>query len=532
MTMKKILSIAAASLALLAALSSCQKEQGGVAKATLIDFQTLEVSATDVDDATLSVISDGEWTITEYPDWVTVSPLSGGAGETLVTISISDNLDGDEVDFPREGKIVLGGTRLSSKATLTISQAGDRYKGAPAYTLETITDAKDSSTVSIDNATAILETSKYLLITDGDGFALTDAPLSLEEKATVKGVKTVVYGITLISSADVLDPAAGDSYTFTAEDITATLDAFDAADNGKYVTVEGVAKVPGTETVNVIVSSQEDTVSVVYPESNLNFAKLTNHKVLLTGFAFRDGDAKVSFIASTVEDKGMTRTQDVIAQWKLKGNGAINAPTFTGEDTTADDEGAYIPAATDPTAGDGGKYVAATTGTGSLTYTNIDKTKIDTKNGTGYSKRCLDANGYPYIMAGQKGEYWKFTADLGKEYAAGSTVNFTMSVYATAGGLKYWTLEIYDNGQWIPMMETQTATVTTDGTITYNFAQVTKETHSIEVNYNLAAAISGTIQIRYRVMSNMGCGGKYKSTPDGGVHKICGTPAIKIAYDE
>ena len=528
MTMKKILSIAAASLALLAALSSCQKEQSSVAKATLIDFQTLEVSATDVDDATLSVISDGEWTITEYPDWVTVSPLSGGAGETLVTISITDNLDGDEVDFPREGTIVLGGTRLSSKATLTISQAGDRYKGAPAYTLETITEAKDSSAVSVYNATAILETSKYLLITDGDGFALTDAPLSLEEKATVKGVKTVVYGITLISSADILDPAAGDEYPFSAEDITATLDAFAAADNGKYVTVEGVAQVPGEESVVISVEGQENELSVIYPDTDFKFSKLTNHKVLIDGFAFRESDSTIVLLAAAVEDEGMTRAQDVVAQWKFADHIAENAATFTGNTETKISD-------TDKKAGDGDKYIAANTGDAKIKYVNVDKTSLS-GGGTNCPARRLTAGGAPNTNGGWEGDYWLFDVNLSKTYAAGSTLTLTMTTKASGSGLKYWVLEILEGDTWLPMKETVTEEITsangnTTKTVTYNFAQSNNSSDSMDVSYTLTAPASGNLQIRYRAAANFTAADAYLTKMGTGWHRLEGSPKIVIAYD-
>ncbi len=534
MTMKKILSIAAAGATLLLGLAACQKEQSSVAKATLLDYETLEVSAKDVDDATLSVISDGEWTITEYPDWVSVSPLSGGAGETLVTISISDNLDEDEVDFPREGKIVLGGTRLSSKATLTISQAGDRYKGAPLYTLETITGAKDSTTVSIKNATAILETSKYLLITDGDGFALTDAHLSLDEKATVKGVKTTVYGITLISEADILDPERGDEYPATAEDITAALDDFTSENNGKYVSVEGVSTVPGNETVTVKVSEQQNKVSVLFPSSDFNFAKLTNHKVLLEGYAFRDTDSTVALVAKTVTDEGMTRAQDLVAQWKFADHKDENALTFTGnvEEAISD---------ADKKEGDGGKYIAANVGDAKIKYINVDKTNISGGNNSGGKESCparrLTSGGAPNTNGGWKGDYWLFDVNLSKTYAAGSTVSITMTTKASGSGLKYWVLEIFDGGEWTPMKETVTEEITSangnnKATVTYNFAQSNNASDDISVSYTLASSTSENLQIRYRAAENFTAANAYLSKLGTGWHRLEGSPKVVIAYDE
>lgn len=516
--------MAAAALAL---LSACQKEEDTVAKATLMDCSSLNVEALGVAETAVNVISDGDWTLIECPDWVSVTPSEGGAGQTEVTVKISDNLDGSVVDLPRTGNVVVGGAKIASRATLAISQAGDKYKEATVSALKDMASVDDGKAVSVKNATVVAETSGYSLIADGEGFAWTDAALALGRKATVKGVKSMVLGLPCITESNILDETAGDDYSAEPEDITST--AGEYSGSGKYAAVEGIVELDG-ENVTISIESTGASVSVAWPSASLELTKLGGHLAVLDGYAFRNGDA-VFMVADKVLDKGMTRLEAVLAQWNFSESRDINGPTFTGVTTPSKD--AYIPSEADKNAGDGGRYVSSTAGSGRITYVNVDKTDVDKKN---YSKRRIDADGNPNVTGSQAGDCWMFTADLDKVYAAGSTVTFTMSVYASAGGLKYWTLEIYDGGSWVPMMEMQTETATSsDGKtteeVTFNYAQSKTVSHAIEVNYNLVAAAQETIQIRYRAMSNMATGGKYKSTPDGGVHRIENDPVIRIAYD-
>lgn len=76
---------------------------------------------------TLTITSNGNWTITNYPDWISISQLSGGSGQTTITVTASPNM-GDE----RSGYIVFS----TGNATINFP-VGQGYASYIKYTTST-----------------------------------------------------------------------------------------------------------------------------------------------------------------------------------------------------------------------------------------------------------------------------------------------------------------------------------------------------------------------------------------------------------
>ena len=82
-------------IASLAVLAGCEKETAHFLDEVTVSSSYVSIplaggSGTTVVDATAS------WTISEIPDWLTVSPTSGSAGQTTVSFSAASALDGHE----------------------------------------------------------------------------------------------------------------------------------------------------------------------------------------------------------------------------------------------------------------------------------------------------------------------------------------------------------------------------------------------------------------------------------------------------
>ena len=120
----------------------------------------------------------------------------------------------------------------------------------------------------------------------------------------------------------------------------------------------------------------------------------------------------------------------------------------TATDDFAESEGAY------KEAGDHGKYINATTGSGKLTYVQVDKTelagnKIYRKYGTG------DVMAY----GAWEGDYFLFTADSETDIPANTKVSISFHIKGSnKNALRDWTLEYYDNGCWNTAIEKFTMT--------------------------------------------------------------------------
>ena len=73
-------------LAALALLSSCSVVEDSQLKEVQVSqsYVAIPVAGGDV---TITVTATQDWNITDVPEWLTVSPTSGAAGETNVTFS-------------------------------------------------------------------------------------------------------------------------------------------------------------------------------------------------------------------------------------------------------------------------------------------------------------------------------------------------------------------------------------------------------------------------------------------------------------
>ncbi len=210
---------------------------------------------------------------------------------------------------------------------------------------------------------------------------------------------------------------------------------------------------------------------------------------------------------------------------------STNGPTFTGVLTPAP-LGDYI-SIVQYDEGDHNHYIQATKGDARLRYINVDK---NIYNPNQHILQRVDTLGRPNITGGRMDDYWQFSVKLGKTFPAGTKVDFSATVYATGGGLKFWALEIFDGAAWKPMCETKSETVTISGTdypVTYTHSQTAKEHQNIQESYILTEETKDEIlRIRYRATANISASLKYKDVPDGGVHRLEDSVIIELTEAE
>ena len=140
----------------------------------------------------------------------------------------------------------------------------------------------------------------------------------------------------------------------------------------------------------------------------------------------------------------------VLAEWLFtKANLNTYADSFGGTKGVKDN-----------TAGDGGMRIAANvSGTGYISYVQIDKTALDPDKKV---QRTVGSTGHPYATGGWVGDYWLFTFG-DKAIAKSSKVSIKYITRSSKTGMKYWRLEYLDGTEWKPAMATKTVKLT-DGT--------------------------------------------------------------------
>ena len=110
-------------------LAACQQEIAPLGTEISVNPATVSVAGQSAENETVTVKADGDW-VAVAPEWITVAPAYGGAGETTVTLSFDDNLDADKSLAAARKATVLFSVAEKS-AELVVEQAGDPNK-APA----------------------------------------------------------------------------------------------------------------------------------------------------------------------------------------------------------------------------------------------------------------------------------------------------------------------------------------------------------------------------------------------------------------
>ena len=82
-------------------LTSCKDNESGVANAVIASSHAINFPVSGTFPVSVEITSDGVWHV-DTPDWITVTPSTGGVGRTEVIIEVDDNTTvAGETDRPR-----------------------------------------------------------------------------------------------------------------------------------------------------------------------------------------------------------------------------------------------------------------------------------------------------------------------------------------------------------------------------------------------------------------------------------------------
>ena len=287
-------------------LASCAKEKGpAVAKAVLGNVSIMNFTAMAPEAQTVTVVSDGEWHITA-PEWISANP-STGKGETLVTVTVTENADAQGMLAPRNAKLIFGGEKLSSQFAISVSQEGDAYRAAEHLTLSQVAALADGVSFILDEATVVALTSAGFVATDGtvNVYLKSSAEVKIGDKVSVKGIKGTENGVPVASQVDECTVKEAGAYTYPEPlDLTAQIATYQASAI-EYVKVDGIVS---SGDLIVTVDEVEYCVKQVNSPAELSISSLAGHKVTLTGYTYGVLGAKMfGLITTVVKDNGLDK---------------------------------------------------------------------------------------------------------------------------------------------------------------------------------------------------------------------------------
>lgn len=295
--------------------TACNDDDNNMSRAVLASVDVLEFEVKPLDCQRIIVTSDADW-VAEFPEWISVSPASGHAGQTEVIISVPDNVRDGVDDNPRRGDILFKGRNLESIATVIVRQSGDKYRDPVDYTIESAFEMPDETIVRLPDLTVAAITAKGYVLTNltgtkagGEGNVYVPIADDVQSKDKVEvGDKVNVVGEKLSDDMGLpyinggkINLATGTaSLALSAADITETLDNITLAPYA-YVSVTGNYD----DIMNTVaVKGMANQAYVVDAAENLDFSALGGHKITVNGFYAGSASPVVRIIPLSVEDHG------------------------------------------------------------------------------------------------------------------------------------------------------------------------------------------------------------------------------------
>lgn len=292
-------------------LQSCSDDDKNIsAKAVLASVSSLEYDGLSPQPLTFTVVSDANW-YSEASDWVTISPATGGAGQTEVTVSVTDNLRDGSLDNPRTGKAVFRGNTLASVYEVVIYQDGDKFRDISSYLISDLGSVDDGTVVEVNDLIVTAVGTTGFMATDGtDNLLVMYSESSADADEVTPGDKLDIEGekqhdssnLPYIYGEKFLNKSAGSVPEITYEDITDVVDTYNA-NTRKPITVTGFYDAGYLE-----VDGQSYKIGITDAPEEFKNADLNAHDIVLTGYYCGTMAPVVNIFVTSYEDLGLRET--------------------------------------------------------------------------------------------------------------------------------------------------------------------------------------------------------------------------------
>ncbi len=230
----------------------------------------------------------------------------------------------------------------------------------------------------------------------------------------------------------------------------------------------------------------------------------------------------LSYFVKPDDEGGEEASREVLAQWyfspdRAKSDGCVK--TWTGQEQL----GVYT-YSSEP--GERGYYNANGSGSGKLSYIQIDKTMWP-ENSAGLSILDVSNGGQPVMCGPMPGDCWQFETTGNNDFPEGTQLYMKYTYNPGKYGAKYWMIEYKDGEEFkpVPAFEQKTETLSLSSeTITYNMAFTTDQ-KVIEFTVTLENPTDQFV-VRQRCCSEYQVNGKWFDKPNVKcVSRIAGDPS-------
>ena len=291
-------------LASLAVFSSCMKEEEKtVATAIMTDKQSLEFGVEDELVHTLTVYADAPWTV-ETPDWITVEPAEGPAGETEVLVTAMPNIREALADRPRSAEITFRGINMYADASVMAIQLGDKYRDLIEGTLAEAFAQEAETFVGVKDIQVVALTSDGFVVKDNADFSYVTGQqtVNVGDKGSVYAYVSSINGLPSLKNADKVTVTGNSAVEYgAAKDITSDLQAY-VPEQIEYVSVKGKLTSKKLEAYSEDGNAADSVyVEILNAHSSLNMSEYDGWLVEAKGYIFGKSGNVVYLVPVAVE---------------------------------------------------------------------------------------------------------------------------------------------------------------------------------------------------------------------------------------
>ena len=282
-------------------LAGCKKEEDSVAKAVLASAGTLSYAGENAPAQIITVYSDATWEA-DVPEWVTIDPVTG-SGVTDVTVSVTDNIRGGELDRPRSEELVFRGNTLASRAVVLVSQEGNKYRDVTNSTVSEAVNSADGTVVIVPEATVVALTTTGVVASDGKENIFVPAEtgtLAQGDVVSFRGTKGSESSLPSITECDEFARiSGGEMPAMEPKDISEEFDTYSSGSR-EYITFKGILR----ENIVEVTGAEVRSANIVSAHASLDLSSCNGHKVIVKGFFAGATESYVSIIASELVSEG------------------------------------------------------------------------------------------------------------------------------------------------------------------------------------------------------------------------------------
>ena len=417
--MKFINRILISAVALLGVVG-CFQEEEYISSAILADVNSLTFEAIDATPQAFNIISQGVWTV-EAPEWVTTDVKTGWAGQSSITVSVADNVIGEQMQLPRTDTLKIKGTDMYAHYYVIIKQLGDTYLGATEGTVSNAVALEAGRGFGLQESQVVAIATTGFVVTDGTSNIYIDATASVKvgDKVTLKGLRSTYNGMPSLTECENLTiTSSATAQHTTQKDLSTGIAAYKAT-SIEYVAVKGATLI-----ATQVIATDGGILSFHNAPESFNVTSLNAHYVDLYGYYIsKDASGNGPFVVLTsIEDKGVNENVKLPVKWAASSN---DYPKWSSK-----------------TVG----YIEPVEGFGQISYTfNQEKRAADGVPDAAASKTDVSGSN-PRVNGVWPGDYWEFMSYVPAK--AGQIIKLEFEGRISAGGMRYWRMQYKDGNDW------------------------------------------------------------------------------------